>query len=57
MLDSLSDFYWTYQNIIHGIAINGILGLSVYVVLSIGPVSCRLGKRHSWESARISARS
>jgi len=39
MLDSLSDLYWTYQNIIHGIAINGILGLSVYVVLSIGQLA------------------
>ena len=39
MLDSLSDLYWTYQNIIHGIAVNGILGLSVYVVLSIGQLA------------------
>jgi branched-chain amino acid transport system permease protein len=39
MLDSLSDIYWTYQNIIHGIAVNGILGLSVYVVLSIGQLA------------------
>ena len=39
MLDSLSDLYWTYQNIIHGIAVNGILGLSVYLVLSIGQLA------------------
>jgi branched-chain amino acid transport system permease protein len=39
MLDSLSDLYWTYQNIIHGIAVNGILGLSVYMVLSIGQLA------------------
>jgi branched-chain amino acid transport system permease protein len=39
MLDSLSDFYWTYQNVIDGIAVNGILGLSVYVVLSIGQLA------------------
>jgi branched-chain amino acid transport system permease protein len=39
MLDSLSDLYWTYQNIIHGIAVNGILALSVYVVLSIGQLA------------------
>jgi branched-chain amino acid transport system permease protein len=39
MLDSLSDLYWTYQNIIHGIAVNGILGLSIYVVLSIGQLA------------------
>ena len=39
MLDSLSDLYWTYQNIIHGIAVNGILGLSVYAVLSIGQLA------------------
>ncbi|MBV9530329.1 MAG: branched-chain amino acid ABC transporter permease [Bradyrhizobium sp.] len=39
MLDTLSDLYWTYQNIIHGIAVNGILGLSVYTVLSIGQLA------------------
>jgi branched-chain amino acid transport system permease protein len=39
MLDSLSDLYWTYQDIIHGIAVNGILGLSIYAVLSIGQLA------------------
>jgi branched-chain amino acid transport system permease protein len=39
MLEELSDLYWTYQNIIHGIAVNGILGLSVYVVLAIGQLA------------------
>jgi branched-chain amino acid transport system permease protein len=39
MLDTLSDLYWTYQNVIHGIAVNGILALSVYVVLSIGQLA------------------
>ena len=39
MLDTLSDLYWTYQNVIHGVAVNGILALSVYVVLSIGQLA------------------
>jgi branched-chain amino acid transport system permease protein len=39
MLDTLDDFYWTYQNIIHGIAVNGILALAVYVVLAIGQLA------------------
>lgn len=39
MLDSFSDFYWTYQNVIGSIAVNGILALSVYVVLAIGQLS------------------
>ena len=39
MLKAFDDFYWTYQNVVHGVAVNGILGLSVYVVLAIGQLS------------------
>jgi branched-chain amino acid transport system permease protein len=39
MMDTLSNFYWTYQNVINSIAVNGILGLSVYVVLAVGQLS------------------
>lgn len=39
MLEAISDFYWTYQNIVHGIAVNGILGLAVYTVLAIGQLA------------------
>ena len=38
-MEALDDFYWTYQNIIHGIAVNGILALAVYVVLAIGQLA------------------
>lgn len=33
------DFYFTYQNVVHAVAVNGILALSVYVVLAIGQLS------------------
>lgn len=39
MLKALDDFYFTYQNVVHGVAVNGILALSVYVVLAIGQLS------------------
>ncbi|KMO33428.1 branched-chain amino acid ABC transporter permease [Methylobacterium aquaticum] len=39
MWDALDDFYWTYQSLIHGIGVNGILALSVYVVLAVGQLS------------------
>ncbi len=39
MWDALDDFYWTYQSLIHAIGVNGILALSVYVVLAVGQLS------------------
>jgi branched-chain amino acid transport system permease protein len=39
MLNALDDFYWTYQNVIHGVAVNGILALSVYTVMAIGQLA------------------
>lgn len=39
MLKAFDDFYWTYQNVVHSVAVNGILALSVYVVLAIGQLS------------------
>jgi branched-chain amino acid transport system permease protein len=35
----LDDFFWTYQGVIYALGINGLLGLSIYVVLSIGQLS------------------
>ncbi|GJE04497.1 branched-chain amino acid ABC transporter permease [Methylobacterium isbiliense] len=39
MWQTLDDFYWTYQSLIHGIGVNGILALSIYVVLAVGQLS------------------
>ena len=39
MWEALDDFYWTYQSLIHAIGVNGILALSVYVVLVVGQLS------------------
>ncbi|BCM84024.1 branched-chain amino acid ABC transporter permease [Methylobacterium indicum] len=39
MWEALDDFYWTYQSLIHAIGVNGILALSVYVVLAVGQLS------------------
>ena len=39
MLASLDDVYWTYQSLIHAIGVNGILALSMYVVLAVGQLS------------------
>jgi branched-chain amino acid transport system permease protein len=39
MADRLDDFFWTYQNLIYGLGINGLLALSMYVVLAAGQLS------------------
>jgi branched-chain amino acid transport system permease protein len=39
MWEALDDFLWTYQNVVHSLGINGILALSIYVVLAIGQLS------------------
>ncbi len=35
----LDDFFWTYQNVVYGLGINGLLALSIYVVLAVGQLS------------------
>ncbi len=35
----LDDFLWTYQNLIYALGINGLLALSIYVVLAVGQLS------------------
>lgn len=35
----LDDFLWTYQNLINALGINGMLALSMYVVLAVGQLS------------------
>jgi branched-chain amino acid transport system permease protein len=35
----LDDFLWTYQNLIYGLGINGLLALAMYVVLAVGQLS------------------
>lgn len=35
----LDDLYWTYQSVIHALGINGLLALSMYVVLAVGQLS------------------
>ncbi len=35
----LDDLLWTYQNLIHDLGINGLLALSMYVVLAVGQLS------------------
>jgi branched-chain amino acid transport system permease protein len=37
--DWLDDLLWTYQNLIHSLGINGLLALSMYVVLAVGQLS------------------
>lgn len=37
--DWLDDFLWTYQTLIHTLGINGLLALSMYVVLACGQLS------------------
>lgn len=39
MWETLDDFYWTYQSLIYAVGVNGILALSVYVVLAVGQLS------------------
>ena len=36
---SWDDFLWTYGNVIHDLGINGLLALSMYVVLAVGQLS------------------
>jgi branched-chain amino acid transport system permease protein len=35
----LDDFLWTYQNLVHAMGVNGLLALSMYVVLAVGQLS------------------
>ena len=35
----LDDFFWTYQNLVYALGINGLLALSIYVVLAVGQLS------------------
>ncbi|GAC1346418.1 MAG: branched-chain amino acid ABC transporter permease [Acetobacteraceae bacterium] len=35
----LDDLLWTYQNLVHALGINGLLALSMYVVLAAGQLS------------------
>jgi branched-chain amino acid transport system permease protein len=35
----LDDFLWTYQTLIHALGLNGLLALSMYVVLAVGQLS------------------
>ncbi len=35
----LDDFLWTYQNLVYALGINGLLALSMYVVLAAGQLS------------------
>jgi branched-chain amino acid transport system permease protein len=39
MLAVLDDYFWTYQSLIYSLGVNGLLALSMYVVLSIGQLS------------------
>jgi branched-chain amino acid transport system permease protein len=39
MAAMIDDLFWTYQGVIYAIGINGLLALSLYVVLSIGQLS------------------
>lgn len=39
MPEWLDDFLWTYQNLVHALGINGLLALSMYVVLAVGQLS------------------
>ena len=35
----LDDLLWTYQNLVHALGVNGLLALSMYVVLAVGQLS------------------
>jgi branched-chain amino acid transport system permease protein len=35
----LADLLWTYQNVVYALGINGLLALSMYVVLAVGQLS------------------
>ena len=39
MPPSLDDLLWTYQNLVYALGINGLLALSMYVVLAVGQLS------------------
>jgi branched-chain amino acid transport system permease protein len=39
VLDQIADFYATYSNVIHFIGLNAILGISLYLTLSVGLLS------------------
>ena len=39
MAEWFDDFFFTYQTLIYHLGINGILGLSMYVVLAVGQLS------------------
>ena len=39
MADMLDDFLFTYQNLVYSLGINGLLALSMYVVLALGQLS------------------
>lgn len=39
MLQWLNDQLWTYQNVVFGLGINGLLALAMYVVLAVGQLS------------------
>ncbi len=39
MPEWLSDFLWTYQNVVYALGVNGLLALSMYVVLAVGQLS------------------
>jgi branched-chain amino acid transport system permease protein len=39
MPDWLNDFLWTYQNLVYALGVNGLLALSMYVVLAVGQLS------------------
>jgi len=35
----IDDWLWTYQNLVHALGVNGLLALSMYVVLAVGQLS------------------
>ena len=39
MTAALDDFLWTYQHLVHAIGINGLMALSMYVVMAAGQLS------------------
>ena len=39
MADMLDDFLFTYQNLVYSLGVNGLLALSMYVVLAVGQLS------------------
>ena len=39
MMKTLDDLWWTYQTLVYTLGVNGILALSMYVVLALGQLS------------------